>query len=116
MIKRSDQMESTIIPHMREGNGEVEALKLLTGEEFCCHVRLFNIMTLKKGCSIGEHQHIAETEYYYILSGSGTVSEKDGEKYVKKGDLVITGNGESHAICNNTDEDLVFVAIIVTEA
>lgn len=115
MIKYNSQMENVTIDKMREGSGQVLATKLLKDGEFCKNCRLFNIMRLKKGCSIGLHQHNNETEYYYILSGTGIVSEKDGDKLVKKGDLVITGNGESHAISNNINEDLVFVAVIITE-
>jgi Mannose-6-phosphate isomerase len=100
---------------MRGGDGSVAALKLLSEGEFCPNFRLFSIMTLKPGCSIGPHSHSMETEYYYILSGSGIVSEADGEKAVRKGDLVITGGGASHAIRNSGNEDLIFLAAIITE-
>ena len=79
------------------------------------HSRLFSLFTLKTGCSIGEHEHINETEYYYILSGKGMVKEKDGVKEVTPGDVVITGNGESHSIANESPEDLVFVAVIILD-
>jgi mannose-6-phosphate isomerase-like protein (cupin superfamily) len=43
------------------------------------------------------------------------VTEADGEKIVKKGDLVITGNGASHAIRNEKSEPLVFLALIILD-
>ena len=43
------------------------------------------------------------------------VTEKDGEKVALPGDVVITGDGESHAIRNDEDEDLVFVAVIILD-
>lgn len=115
MIKHKNQYETVEIKNMRGGEGSCIATKLLSDGEFCPNFRLFNIMRLEKGCSIGLHPHVKETEYYYILSGNGIVIEDDGEKTVKEGDLVITGNGGSHSIINNNTEPLIFVAAIITE-
>ncbi len=40
----------------------------------------------------------------------------DGKKpvLVEAGDAVVTGNGASHALLNNGDEDLEAIAIIMT--
>lgn len=56
-----------------------------------------------------------ETEYYWITSGEGIVTEADGEKKVTKGDMVITGGGASHAIRNEQEEDLKFLAVIILD-
>jgi mannose-6-phosphate isomerase-like protein (cupin superfamily) len=72
-------------------------------------------ITIEKGSSIGEHDHVNETEYYWIVSGEGVVTEADGDKVVGPGDLVITGGGASHAIRNEKDEPLVFMAIIILD-
>lgn len=115
MIKKIGQMEDKIISNMRGGDGDAKAKLLLNSLDMGKHLRIFNTFTLEPGCSIGEHTHIGETEYYYILSGEGIVAEKDGEKLVGPGDLVITGDKESHAIKNNGSEDLVFVAIVILD-
>ncbi len=99
---------------IRGGNGECQTLDLQMQEEMP-HCRVFTQFTLKKGVSIGEHVHEGETEYYWILSGEGIVTESDGEKVVRSGDLVITGNGASHAIRNEQDEPLVFLALIILD-
>ena len=99
---------------VREGNGLCQSLDLLMEEEMK-HCRVFTKFTMQKGVSIGEHTHDNETEYYWILSGEGIVTEIDGEKVVKSGDLVITGNGASHAIRNEKDEPLVFLALIILD-
>jgi len=72
-------------------------------------------LTIEKGCSIGTHDHVNETEYYWITEGKGIVTEADGEKVVHKGDLVITGGGASHAIRNDEDETLKLMALIILE-
>ncbi|MGH0054328.1 MAG: cupin domain-containing protein, partial [Sphaerochaetaceae bacterium] len=99
MIKKTTNMQETIKEKMRGGSGQV-VLKALADEGTVAHCRLFSEIRLEKGCSIGEHNHVDETEYYWITGGKGIVTESDGEKVVETGDLVITGGGASHAIRN----------------
>jgi len=99
---------------MRGGDGVCQTLDFLMPEEMK-HCRLFSTISMEQGTSIGEHDHVAETEYYWIISGEGIVTEADGEKVVTKGDLVITGNGASHAIRNEKSETLVFLAVIIVD-
>lgn len=113
MIKKSSEMINNTITNMKGGTGEVLQHMILDERDMAQHSRLFSILTLKEGCSIGLHQHIKETEYYYILSGKGLVEEADGEKSVSSGDVVITGDGESHSIKNTGEEDLVLLAIVI---
>lgn len=115
MIRRKEEMKNVVKTHMRDGEGNVYQTMILDENCMAPHSRVFSTFTIKKGCSIGEHSHTGETEYYYILSGEGVVTESDGNKIVKAGDLVITGGGASHAIRNEKDEDLVFVAVIILE-
>ncbi len=97
---------------MRGGTGVVSILHLVAAEKLSGG-RLFSEVSLEKGCSIGSHTHTGETEYYYILSGKGTVVEDSGTKQVSPGDLVVTGNGESHSIRNSGEETLRFIALIL---
>jgi mannose-6-phosphate isomerase-like protein (cupin superfamily) len=78
------------------------------------NLRLLAELTLEPGASIGKHPHVSETEYYLILSGTGTVDDDGKEVTVKPGDAVITGNGASHSIKNTGSVPLVFHAVIVT--
>ncbi|HBO36607.1 MAG: cupin domain-containing protein [Sphaerochaeta sp.] len=114
MIKREQEMKSVVKQRMREGTGQV-VVKSLMDEGTVSHSRLFAELTIEKGCSIGVHNHVNETEYYWITEGKGIVTEADGEKVVQKGDLVITGGGASHAIRNDEDETLKLMALIILE-
>lgn len=111
MIKRFKEMRVDV-KNMRGGVGECKTVHHINPEELP-HGRLFSTITIEEGNSIGFHEHKGEVEYYLILRGMGVVSEKDGDKIVSPGDVVITGNGESHAIRNEKKEDLVFIALIL---
>lgn len=112
MIRKSTDMEQVKAEGMRGGDGLITAVHHLNKDEVP-HGRLFSTFTVNKGCSIGYHDHVGETEYYLIQSGKGIVTETDGEKEVEAGDLVITGGGAGHSIRNEWDEPLVFVAVIL---
>jgi len=114
MVIQNKDMAIEDVVNMRGGDGVVIKQTIAPAEP-SVHVRLFAKFTIRKGCSIGKHQHLGEVEYYYILSGEGIVTEDEGEKLVGPGDVVITGWGQSHSIRNEKDEDLVFVAVIPTE-
>ena len=113
MVIHRNQMKSEVKEKMRDGEGSVEITYLVDAEKEK-NTRLLAEVTLKPGCSIGYHEHINETEYYFIISGTGTVNDDGKEVTVKAGDAIITGNGASHSIKNSGTEDLVFHAVIIT--
>jgi mannose-6-phosphate isomerase-like protein (cupin superfamily) len=106
-------MKTEVKEKMRGGEGNAEFVYLINCENEK-NIRLLAEITLRPGCSIGNHCHEAETEYYIILSGSGMVNDNGTETPVKTGDVVVTGNGASHAIANTGTVPLVFHAVIVT--
>ena len=77
------------------------------------HARMFAHVTIPAGCSIGDHPHVDETEFYYIIKGEGVFNDNGEEKIVRAGDICATGYGEVHGIENKTAEDLEMIALIV---
>jgi len=57
------------------------------------------------------HEHSAQWEAYYILSGSGEVRTPKGKEAVKTGDYLVFPPGEAHQLMNNGAEDLIFFVI-----
>ncbi|HZR78050.1 MAG TPA: cupin domain-containing protein [Chthoniobacterales bacterium] len=57
------------------------------------------------------HAHSAQWEMYLIVSGRGTVRDKDGTTDVAAGDAFIFGPNEPHQITNSGDTDLVYYVI-----
>jgi mannose-6-phosphate isomerase-like protein (cupin superfamily) len=98
---------------MRDGEGVV-LIRHLVDTENEKHTRMLGEITLEPGCSIGYHQHNNETEYFFIISGSGTINDNGTEVQINAGDSIITGNGASHSIKNTGDVPLILHAVIIT--
>jgi mannose-6-phosphate isomerase-like protein (cupin superfamily) len=113
MVIHRNEMKTEEKEKMRDGEGVTHFTYLLDGSKEK-NARMFAEITLKPGCSIGYHKHDSETEYYFILSGSGEVDDNGKKVQVTKGDSIITGNGASHSIKNTGSDPLVFHAVIVT--
>ena len=113
MVFKRSEMKSESKEKMRDGEGTTRITYLVDTENEK-HTRMLGEITLNSGCSIGYHEHVNETEYYFILSGAGTVNDDGSEVQVKAGDSIITGNGASHSIKNTGSEPLVFHAVIIT--
>ena len=113
MVIYRDKMKVENKDRLRDGEG-VARITYLVDNGAQKNVRMLAEITLDPGCSIGYHRHDSETEYYFILSGTGTVNDDGDEIVVKQGDSVITGNGASHSIKNSGSVPLVFTAVIIT--
>jgi mannose-6-phosphate isomerase-like protein (cupin superfamily) len=113
MVISRNEMKVEDKERLRDGEGTTHMILLLDVSKEK-NARMFAELTLNPGCSIGYHKHESETEYYFILSGTGTVNDDGREVQVKQGDSVVTGNGASHSIKNTGSVPLVFHAVIVT--
>ncbi|MCX7917578.1 MAG: cupin domain-containing protein [bacterium] len=112
MIRKKEQMEIEKREKMRGGEGIVTIVHFLKKEDFKANVRLCAKLILHEGCSIGLHQHLDEDEVFIILKGKGILFDGKEEKEVEEGDVVLTGNGQSHSIKNIGKEDLEIIAFI----
>ena len=112
MIKRNRDMEKELRQQMRGGKGEVEILHIFRKEEMKGKMRLHARLRLPPGSSIGYHTHDGEEEVFYILCGSGQVSDNGVVSAVGPGDALLTGGGGGHSIENVGGEPLELVATI----
>ncbi|HOV15281.1 MAG TPA: cupin domain-containing protein [Spirochaetota bacterium] len=99
--------------NMRDGDGTVTITHYVQKENLK-NARLLAGVTIPPNSSIGEHDHINETEYYIILKGKGEVNDNGIKKTVKEGDVVVTGDGAKHSIRNIGNENLELIAFIIT--
>lgn len=105
-----------IVEGLRGGNGQVELHHIVSKEELNGHGTMYAMGVLKPGCSIGYHQHVGNTEPYFILKGKGIFVDHDQSRIeVGPGDVCCIEVGQSHALENASDEDLVFMALVYNE-
>lgn len=110
-IAQTDQMDETR-EHMRDGDGSVLIHHILQNENLPGNCRLFARITLKPGCSIGEHNHTGEAEIFYILSGKANMTDDGKTIELKAGDTCMTRNG-SHSISCAGDEPVELIGTII---
>ena len=115
MIRRKDEAEIKINPHMRGGDGTVTVKGLLRKDEgeFYGKGRPFAEIDIPVGASIGRHLHEGEMETFYILSGKALFHDNGRDVEVGEGDVCYTASGEEHAIRNIGEEELRLMALIL---
>lgn len=75
----------------------------------------FRVFTIEPGGNTPLHNHPFE-HLNYVIEGSGTVINKDGESKVKKGDFVMIPPGEIHQYKNTARRgSLVLICAVPKE-
>ena len=113
MITRKDEQSHSIREFMRGGKKHVEHTELSSALPE--RMRLFNILTLIPGASIGYHVHENESELFYFIEGNGRVQDDERFFDVSAGDSMATFNGHGHGVENTGDNNLVILAAIVKD-
>ena len=113
MIRKADKMQEEVRENMRGGDGAVTIRHVFDKHAFTANVRLCARLTIPPGAGIGSHEHATEDEVYIVTRGSGILDDGISQTRIAAGDAVLTGNGESHAVRNDGDEDLELIAIIM---
>lgn len=113
MITHQQQQTHSIREFMRGGKKHVELTELSAA--LPAKMRMFNVLTLIPGASIGYHVHENETEMFYFVEGNGRVRDDDQYFDVSAGDSMATFSGHGHSVENTGDTDLVIIAAIVRD-
>ena len=116
MYIASEKMFHEERENMRGGKGPIEFNHLFEdGAKLPSKCRVYAKITVPPGSTIGDHDHVDETEFYYILSGEGIVSDSGQRIRVSAGDVIMTGDVHSHGVENHAVVDLVMLATIVMD-
>ena len=67
---------------------------------------------LVPGASIGLHTHETSCEVIYVLKGKGVVFYDGEYEDVSEGLCHYCPKGHSHSLINNSEEDLIFFAVV----
>ncbi|MFY2764013.1 cupin domain-containing protein [Arenimonas sp. MALMAid1274] len=112
--KRADsyvEHEATLVvtqPGPHDGEGQTTAYPFFEDAEGFRMV--FRKRALHKGASIGLHTNDKD-EIYYVLSGRGELTLEGEVSEVGPGDAILTRNGDSHALRQRGEEDLVILIV-----
>lgn len=112
MIVNVHKVIPEIAEGVRGGNGSVSAHKLLDLFPGSA-IKSVGVVRLEPGASVGEHSHQDEEDFYYCLSGTGVVVDNGIESPFTPGTLQITRSGESQAIRNVGETELVFLGALI---
>jgi Uncharacterized conserved protein, contains double-stranded beta-helix domain len=90
------------------------ALRQASGSDGASHNHPFDVEILR--IPAGQtpylyHSHSAQWEFYFVLSGTGSVRDETGNTPIVTGDAFIFGPGEAHQLFNDTSEDLVICVV-----
>ncbi len=113
MITRANEQGKSIREYMRGGKEYVQFTHL--SSQLPEKARIFDILRLIPGASIGYHVHEGETELFYFMEGCGRVQDDDQSYDVTAGDCMATFSGHGHAVENTGDNDLVLLAVIIKD-
>lgn len=103
----------TVEENMCGGIGRATIEEILTAEQMGKSCRLYAVISLDPGSSIGYHDHHGESETYYFLRGEGEYDDNGTVSTVKPGDVTYTADGCGHALVNTGKDKLVFTALII---
>lgn len=106
MLLNFDQIEETVIPNMRGGEGQVVSHMHTDGNN--------KIMRglLAPGCTIGLHTHETSSEIIYILSGTGKVLCDGAYEPLSAGSCHYCPKGHEHSLINDSEGELIFFAVV----
>lgn len=107
MIFDYNTLEYEIIPNFKGGEKETAAKMFVDENNRILQGKLI------PGATIGFHKHEGNSEIIYIIEGNGAILEDDGQtRPLSAGMCHYCAKGEAHSLINNSNEDLLFFAVV----
>ena len=113
MIRKRNEYNHDIREKMRGGEGSIKIEHIWAPErDMKSKNRLFAILNIEPGNSIGFHNHDKEEEVFVVLKGTAEVDDDGRKAVLRQGDSILTGNGAGHSIKCIGNEALEVLAVI----
>lgn len=106
MIIDFSTISPKVIPQFYGGEKEIIAQIFTDGRNKILHG------TLQPGASIGLHTHSTSSEAIYVLQGRGKALHDGIYEEIHSGLCHYCPKGGSHSLINDSDNDLVFFAVV----
>ncbi len=113
MVRRKEDIRGRNVENAQGGDGTVTFYDWLLPEEAPGHGRVFSKLVIPPGASIGYHEHSNEFEAYIVISGEAVVDDNGTEVILHEGDMHLCKEGDGHETRNESDRDLVLMALIM---
>jgi len=113
MIRKKEEVRIRNVANAQGGKGEIFFHDWLLPEEAPGHGRVFSKLVIPAGCSIGPHTHQGEFEAFYVLEGTATVTDGTDVITLEAGGMNFCKDGDVHGVENQTDKDLILMALIM---
>ncbi|MEM1340294.1 MAG: cupin domain-containing protein [Bacteroidota bacterium] len=113
LFKKKTSVKTEKLANCHNGVGVLDFRCLVEKGELPngCLLKYIHDDILPPKTSIGNHPHYNCEEYYYILSGEGTMILDDQEYKVASGDFTGVFPGGSHGLMNSGTADLRIIVI-----
>ena len=99
-------METTVLPNFKGGE---KSYNMRAYEDGTNKIMLGRLIP---GASIGLHTHEENSETIFVTSGKGKVLYDGGVETVSAGQCHYCPMGHEHSLINDSDEDLIFYAVV----
>ncbi len=113
IIRHESEMAVQVRTEVFGGCGSMTVRSMLNPDEMAPAGRMFNHFVIPPGASIGQHEHVGDTEFYLITAGEGTYYADGEEIAVKAGDITRVDPGHTHGLVNTSNADLEMIALIL---
>ncbi len=115
MVYQKEKSQVITMDNLCGGEGTITITHILErgGADFLGKGRTFARFLIPPGSSIGEHSHTGENEIYYVLSGHGKYCDNGQWIQIAPGDVMILKSNDSHAVVNETSENLELIGLIL---
>jgi mannose-6-phosphate isomerase-like protein (cupin superfamily) len=70
------------------------------------------VIEIPPDCGAPMHSHAADSEFFFILEGTLTMADPDGEYPANRGDFCFLRGGGSHAFRNDTASPVKALAVV----
>lgn len=106
MILDFSQMEVTKIDNSKGGAKEIYS------KMFVDDSNKIMLSVLKPGASIGYHKHEDNCEIIFMIKGNAMVNYDNETLRLQNGQAFYCPKGHSHDLVNDTDEEIMFFAVV----
>ena len=106
MLIKFNEIQETVLENFKGGEGKFIPKMYTDANCKIMHSRLM------PHSHLGLHVHEGNSEMIYVLSGTGKILYEGEYLPLKPGDCHYCPMGHGHSLINDTDEELVVLAIV----